>query len=74
MVAVATSVEETTRSLVRTRDRRVPSSVKYEVVVKGSVDSRTMLEVMVVADSYVEGSMVLLPMTRRGSSSSSVMV
>lgn len=41
---------------------------------KGSVDSRTMLEVIVVLEENVEGSMVLLPMTRRGSSSSSEMV
>lgn len=70
MVAVATSVEETTRELVRTADLTVPSSVKYEVVVKGSVDSRTMFEVIVVLDEKVDGSMVLLPMTTRGSSSS----
>ena len=70
MVAVATSVEETTRELVRTADLTVPSSVRYEVVVKGSVDSRMMFEVMVVLEEKVEGSMVLLPMTTRGSSSS----
>jgi len=38
--------------------------------VKGSVDSRTMFEVMVVLEAKVEGSMVLLPMTTKGSSSS----
>ena len=70
IVAVATSVEETTRELVRTADLTVPSSVKYEVVVKGSVDSRTMFEVMVVLEEKEEGSMVLLPMTTKGSSSS----
>ena len=70
IVAVATSVEETTRELVRTADLTVPSSVKYEVVVKGSVDSRTMFEVMVVLEANVEGSMVLLPITTKGSSSS----
>jgi hypothetical protein len=70
MVAVATSVEETTRELVRTADLTVPSSVKYEVVVKGSVDERTMFEVMVVLEAKVEGSMVLLPITTKGSSSS----
>ena len=37
---------------------------------KGSVDSRTMFEVMVVLEAKVEGSMVLLPMTTKGSSSS----
>jgi hypothetical protein len=50
MVAVATSVDETTRELVIRRERTVPSSVKYEVVVKGWVDSRTMFEVMVVLE------------------------
>ena len=37
---------------------------------KGSVDSRTMFEVMVVLEAKVEGSMVLLPITTKGSSSS----
>ena len=37
---------------------------------KGSVDSRTMFEVMVVLEAKVEGSIVLLPMTTKGSSSS----
>lgn len=70
MVAVATSVEDTTRELVRTADLTVPSSVKYEVVVKGSVDERTMFEVMVVLEANVDGSIVLLPITTKGSSSS----
>lgn len=74
MVAVATSVEETTRLLVSTRERTVPSSVKYEVVVKGSVDARTIDDVMVVLEEKVEGSMVLLPTTTKGSSSEPVTV
>lgn len=37
---------------------------------KGSVDSRTMFEVMVVLEANVEGSIVLLPITTKGSSSS----
>lgn len=69
MVAVATSVEETTREPVTRRERTVPSSVKYEVVVNGSVDSRTMFVVMVVLEAKVDGSKVLLPMTTTGSSS-----
>jgi hypothetical protein len=48
MVAVAASVVETTRELVSTLEPTVPSSVKYEVVVNGSVSWRTMFVVMVV--------------------------